>query len=257
MSRRSGKLHQNRSFSSPLSTQAHRELELKFLLTAEKMAALDAFFQQNLIFRLPFSKKKLLSVYFDTSCKKLLKKQTAMRFRWSENDAVKLELKRFVQTKQGVSDYLEWKQCLTQPPECIYSSFRYFSIEPGPVISELASIMENEEPNELDGLIFSPFLETLVWRRSAEISLHSGTRLELAFDTGHVRVGLDEEGKNGERRVGELRQSSICELELELTHGELDDLIQFAQELQHSHGLVPSSGSKFRTGLNMLGLVEQ
>ena len=90
----------------------------------------------------------------------------------------------------------------------------------------------------------APLLETFSTdiARLACIEQLGATKVEIALDVGKVRC------KSPDEAGGSYRESSVCELELELIEGDVADLVALAARWSQRHGLWLSSLSKAERG---------
>ncbi|MEJ8824050.1 CYTH and CHAD domain-containing protein [Variovorax humicola] len=96
----------------------------------------------------------------------------------------------------------------------------------------------------------TPLVETFgtdIWRLTRN-EREGDTTVELALDTGKVMT------PPGEGRGG--RASQVCELELELVEGRVQDLVALAQRWSQRHGLWFSTVSKAERGQRLLAVEE-
>jgi len=97
----------------------------------------------------------------------------------------------------------------------------------------------------------APLVETLatdIWRL-ARHEQRGDTTVELALDVGRVMGGVSADGTP--------RVSPVCELELELVEGRVDDLVTLAQAWAQRHGLWFSTLSKAERGQRLMNAKDE
>ena len=175
-----------------------REIELKFNFDQANDRRLKRYLSRAAGKR-PIS-EMLVSVYFDTPDLQLLARGISLRVRRSG--------KRYRQTikvadgrSAGLFDRAEWEQDVRGP-------------EP-----ELTAAAGGVPDDLLNGQLpgpFRPVFETRVRRTTYNVASR-GQRIELTLDQGEIDTGK--------------RRAPICELELELTHGDRGSLFELAKAL--------------------------
>ena len=177
------------------------ETEIKLALHPEDTERLWA---HPLLRDLPQPGRRLLNTYFDTPDLALREARMALRERRVGGERW-LTVKTAGSTVAGLSQRGEWEVVLSgeRPP---FASF----VDD----SAVAAALQERAARLL------PVFSTDFTRRAAVLS-HAGARIELAVDSGEVRVGTG-------RRV---RREALLEVELELIEGPLDALFDLAHTL--------------------------
>ena len=169
------------------------EVELKFATNA---AGLRAAFESDLLpaFVPDGRAKSLISAYFDTSDQVLRKRKTSLRLRRSGRSIPVMTLKRKPTKSQGPFAREEIEvRIRSQAP-------RIDAFDTG-IARELSDLLQGR-PLELQ-------FETRVRRRTRQI-VFGGSKIEAAFDQGHIQAGD--------------RRTRLNEVELELKEGSPSDL---------------------------------
>ncbi len=92
---------------------------------------------------------------------------------------------------------------------------------------------------DIDCSLLKGFCSTIVKRTIYDI-VFNGSHIEACFDSG--------------KAVGGDKTSDICELELELISGKVEDLLSVADIIENQSGFVRSNESKFKKCLKLLGV---
>jgi triphosphatase len=193
------------------------EIELKLSLPASAIEALKA---DPLLARARKTRKRLDNIYFDTADHALAQARIGLRLRkdgrrWFQTvkngGSAQAGLHQREEIEFAVSGKaLEWVPLADTAFEAVLA----------PIRQQLA-----------------PQFRTLFTRDIRRLIGPSGAEIELAIDQGEIIAG-----KNGKKR------EAICELELELKSGSVDDLFGVALELVSRHPLTLSNRSKAERG---------
>lgn len=192
------------------------EIELKLQLTAKSARKLAA---HPLLAQLPSQKQHLLNTYYDTPELQLHARRIAMRFR-KKGAAWLLTVKSAEPASGGLAVRSEWET----------------AAKPG--IFEFAHVDDRKMRDFLEAAaprmeaIFTTDFHRQIWRVPFGSSL-----IELALDRGSI----DSQGKS----------CVICEVELELLSGEIDDIFKLTRKLQDKLDLSPAIASKAERGYNL------
>jgi inorganic triphosphatase YgiF len=160
---------------------------------------------------------RLVSVYYDTPALTLMKQRAALR--------VRLAGTRWIQTIKigggainGLHSRPEWEADLTdQHPQA--------SLFTDPLVTQLLTPELTQQ--------LTPIFQTDFWRDTWLINFHDA-EIEVALDQGKV--------------ISLAQDTPICEVELELKHGDAQQLIELAQLLGQHITLTPDSISKAQRG---------
>jgi triphosphatase len=193
------------------------EIELKLTLPA---TAVDALKADPLLAGARKTRKRLDNIYFDTPDHALATARIGLRLR--------KDGRRWLQTvKSGGS-----AQAGLHQREEIEFAVSSKSLEWAPLAgTEFEAALEPVKQQ------LGAQFRTLFSRDIRRLVGPSGAEIELAIDQGEIIAG-----KNGKTR------EAICELELELKSGSVDDLFELALELVSRHPLTLSNRSKAERG---------
>lgn len=189
------------------------EIELKLRLTPKTAKQLVA---HPLLAGLPAQKLHLLNTYYDTSALELHARRIALRFR-KKGEQWLLTVKSAEPASGGLAVRNEWETPASP------GVFDFAHVD----FPELKGFLDNAV-DELKPVFTTNFRRTL-WHVPFGDSL-----IELAVDRGSI------ESKG--------RQTTICEMELELLSGHLDDIFGLTRKLQKDFDLRPAVDSKAERG---------
>jgi triphosphatase len=193
------------------------EIELKLSLPAPAVEALKA---DPLLARARKTRKRLDNIYFDTPDHALSQARIGLRLR--------KDGRRWLQTvKNGGS-----AQAGLHQREEIEFAVSGKALEWAPLAGTAFEAVLGPLRQQL-----APQFRTLFTRDIRRLVGPSGAEIELAIDQGEIIVG-----KNGKKR------ETICELELELKSGSVNDLFELARALVSRHPLVLNNRSKAERG---------
>ena len=190
------------------------EIELKLSLPASSVEALK---EDPLLAKARKKRKRLDNIYFDTPDRALAQARIGLRLRKDGG--------RWLQTvKTGGS-----AQAGLHQREEIEFAVSGKALEWEPLAgTEFETVLEPIRQQ------LAPQFRTLFTRDIRLLIGPSGAEIELAIDQGEIIAGRQRE--------------SICELELELKSGSVDDLFELALELASRHPLTLSNRSKAERG---------
>ncbi len=187
------------------------------------------------IFSLPPIKKTMIAgsrrtlalwnEYYDTEDQKLTRAGIAYRVRRTNREAYEATIKTRGYTAGGFSARGEYTVPLAGPDPVLTGFSNQMDMK-------LETLLADEE---LHGIVTIEFI-----RKTALLQLSAGTVVELAVDSGLIRAG----GK----------KMPIEEIEVELKKGSERDLMRFVADLSETVPLYPEERSKFRRGLDLLGV---
>ncbi|WP_291995745.1 CYTH and CHAD domain-containing protein [Candidatus Accumulibacter sp. ACC003] len=163
---------------------------------------------------------KLVNTYYDTPDRRLRDKRIAVRYR-HKGTAWLLTVKSDAPAPGGLAQRNEW-EVPGQPGEFDFSHVDN---------PKLRRFLEAATPE------LQPVFSTDFTRAAWIITPQEGTRIEVALDRGKIDA-------NG-------RQETICEVELELLEGSVQDLFEAALALQKELPLHPESPSKAERGYRL------
>jgi triphosphatase len=166
--------------------------------------------------------RKLSSIYYDTPTLQLMQAAASLRVRhlsgkWYQS------VKTSGSADAGLHSRLEWEDILKQGEP----DFEKISQIDAP---DIASLFADQEMQTLLNPIFSTEVKRTEWQLKTQRST-----LELALDVGHVVV----DGK---------KVANICELEIELKSGIVDDIHALATQLKQHFALHEENTSKAELG---------
>jgi triphosphatase len=193
------------------------ETELKLSLPA---SAVDALKADPLLAKARKARKRLDNIYFDTPDRALARASIGLRLR--------KDGRRWLQT---VKNGGRAQGGLHQREE-IEFAVSGNALEWTPLAgTEFEAVLESVKGK------LAPQFRTLFTRDIRRLVGPTGAQIELVIDQGEIIAG-----KNGKRR------EAICELELELSSGSVDDLFEIALALASRHPLVLNNRSKAERG---------
>ena len=192
------------------------EIELKLQLspkTAKKLAS------HPLLAKIQPQKLRLLNTYFDTPKLDLHARRIAVRFR-NKGWQWLLTVKSAEPASGGLAVRSEWET------EATPGQFDFSQVD----VDELREFLENSS-SELEP-IFTTDFRRQIWQVPFGESL-----IELALDRGSI----ESRGKS----------APICEIELELLSGKVEDIFGLTRKLQDQLALHPAIASKAERGYNL------
>lgn len=166
------------------------------------------------------------TTYYDTPSRLLINHQVCYRIRNFAGMYI-AAIKGFGSSRQGLSIRSEWNR---QLPENAPSLEPFLDLAIG---RELASLIKDEE--------LLPIFCTRFKRSTLELTGQEGSRIELALDIGEIEAGSSRE--------------PICELELELKSGQVEEVVRLGETLCQAYRLMPEERSKYQRGLMLAGLM--
>lgn len=192
------------------------EIELKLQLspkTAKKLAS------HPLLADIQPQKLHLLNTYYDTPKLDLHAKRIAVRFR-KKGEQWLLTVKSAEPASGGLAVRSEWETAATP------GNFDFSHVDNAKLRDFLEPASQQFEP------IFTTDFHRQIWHVPFGESL-----IELAVDRGNI----ESCGK----------KTPICEIELELLSGKLDDIFGLTRQLQEQHHLRPAIASKAERGYKL------
>lgn len=201
------------------------EIEFKFLVPPDRLAEVEHDLRTG-----AFEPLDLQARYFDTGDGALAAAGLALRMR-KEGD-------RWIQTAkargEGPLGRFEHNVDLATPPEP--GSLPDIGVHSGTHVgSELERVVG-------DAVLTETFSTHI--RRLVRVEQQGDTQVELALDVGR----LSAPGRDG----AAARTAPVCELEIELLHGRIADLVTVAKRWVERHGLAFSTVSKAERGRRLL-----
>jgi len=192
------------------------EIELKLQLSPKSAAKLA---HHPLLAKIPSQRLRLLNTYFDTPKLELHERRVAVRFRkkgWQWLCTVKSA----EPASGGLAMRSEWETQATP------GTFDFNHVDNPEFRSFLEQRIDQLEP------VFTTDFKRQIWEVPFGESL-----IELAIDRGHI----ESRGK----------RLPICEIELELLSGKVDDIFWLTRQLQDDLHLHPAIASKAERGYNL------
>jgi triphosphatase len=166
--------------------------------------------------------------YFDTPALALARAKSALRLRHTPEGWLQT-FKTAGTSQAGLHSRHEWEMPVAGPALEIDALLRACDDEPS------AAALREAAP-ELVELFRTDFTRT-IWHVD-----HTGAAIEAAIDQGEVVAQVN----------GETRRAPLCEIELELKHGDESALHTLAAELRaHIPGLTPDDISKAQRGYRL------
>ncbi|WGE70486.1 CYTH domain-containing protein [Actinobacillus equuli subsp. haemolyticus] len=192
------------------------EIELKIMLKAENVEALaDWFTQQNVLSQ---ATDILGNTYFDTPEQFFAQQKMGLRVR-NHNQKYEMTLK----TKGEIVDGLHIRPEYNLPLESYQPDFKRLNSHFNLQIQQAEQIAQQ----------LSPTFSTDFTRRKWLIGLNQ-SQIEVALDQGIIKNSFGEE--------------AICELELELKSGNLNDILLLLKQMPRKDGMWFSNLSKAQRG---------
>lgn len=192
------------------------EIELKLQLTAKSAKKLAS---HPLLLPLAAQKQHLLNTYYDTPELALHAKRIAMRFR-KKGEQWLLTVKSAEPASGGLAVRSEWEK------PAFPGVFDFSHVDE----PSLRDFLETARPQM--AAVFTTDFRRQIWHVPFGHSL-----IELALDRGTI----ESQG----------RKSRICEIELELLSGDIDDIFKLTRKLQDKLELSPAIASKAERGYKL------
>lgn len=192
------------------------EIELKLQLSPKAASKLA---KHPLLANIASQRQHLLNTYFDTPKLELHERRIAVRFRkkgWQWLCTVKSA----EPASGGLAMRSEWETQATP------GTFDFSHVDNAEFRDFLEQRIARLEP------VFTTDFKRQIWHVPFGESL-----IELAIDRGHI----ESRG----------RKSPICEIELELLSGKVEDIFWLTRQLQGDHHLHPAIASKAERGYNL------
>lgn len=193
------------------------ETELKLALSPDTA---NRFPDHPLLAKIAAQRLQLINIYYDTPDRRLQQKRMAVRFRKKDAEWL-LTVKCDAASPGGLARRNEWEGA-AQPGRFD------FSLVDSPKIRRSLEAARRK---------LRPVFTTDFTRDRWVLASKSGSRIEVALDQGTIIAGKQQE--------------AICEVELELLDGHIDDLFSLARTLQSKLALHPQGGSKAERGYRL------
>ena len=201
------------------------EIEFKFLVPPGRLAEIEADLRTG-----KFEQLDLQARYFDTSEGALAKADVALRMRKEGNHWVQTAKAR----GDGPLDRFEHNVDLGDPTDtgALPDIGRHADTHVGRALEKAIG----------DAALIETFSTSI--RRIVRLETESDTQVEFALDVGRVIA----QGRDG----APARESAVCELEIELVHGDVAALVAIAKRWVERYGLSFSTVSKAERGQRLL-----
>ena len=192
------------------------EIELKLQLSPKAARQLA---KHPLLANIASQRQHLLNTYFDTPKLELHQRRVAVRFRKKGWEWL-CTVKSAEPASGGLAMRSEWETQATP------GTFDFGHVDNAEFRTFLEARIDQLEP------VFTTDFKRQIWHVPFGESL-----IELAIDRGHI----DSRGQ----------RLPICEIELELLSGKVDDIFWLTRQLQGDHHLHPAIASKAERGYNL------
>ena len=192
------------------------EIELKLQLSPKAASKLA---KHPLLANIASQRQHLLNTYFDTPKLELHERRIAVRFRKKDWQWL-CTVKSAEPASGGLAMRSEWETQATP------GTFDFSHVDNAEFRDFLEQRIARLEP------VFTTDFKRQIWHVPFGESL-----IELAIDRGHI----ESRG----------RKSPICEIELELLSGKVEDIFWLTRQLQGDHHLHPAIASKAERGYNL------
>jgi inorganic triphosphatase YgiF len=207
------------------------EIEFKFCIPAGRLKAVEAALKRGTVVR-----TRLQARYFDTADQRLAADGMVLRLR--------KEGRRWVQTVKATGDNALHR---LEHNVDLGTAGATPSIDPQrhqgtPVGDRLAKLLADGSDGGVP-LVERQSTDIVRLTRDVRVTGPGGALVEMALDVGKVvaHAGTPEQ-----------RASPVCELELELKHGDVQGLVSLARRWSQQHGLWFSTVSKAERGARLL-----
>ena len=178
---------------------------------------------------------QLSNTYYDTDDRIITNRGGSIRVRLYESDEESNHYEHTVKfggsVNNGLHQRYEWNN-LSESNEFNFSDFRKAVIESGDPSELLDEVLEGVTEANLKPLVSTEFERTIY------VLGFGDSMMEACFDYGKIIVGDKFE--------------TICELEIELTEGDVVDLQDLASYIADHSGATPYNDSKFHRCLRLL-----
>ncbi len=212
------------------------EIEFKFCIPAGRLKAVEAALKRGAVVR-----TRLQARYFDTADQRLAADGMVLRLR--------KEGRRWVQTVKATGDNALHR---LEHNVDLGTAGATPSIDPlrhqgTPVGDRLAKLLAHGSGDGGVPLVERQSTDIVRLTRDVRVTGLGGAVVEMALDVGKVvaHAGTPEQ-----------RASPVCELELELKHGDVQGLVSLARRWSQQHGLWFSTVSKAERGARLLAAQE-
>ncbi len=196
-----------------------QEIELKFIVRQDALASLRA--ELNALEGEHGSVRNLLNIYYETPDLQLRRHDMGLRVR-GDDGRYEMTMKTAGQTIGGLHQRPEYNIALERPE------------------LELTRFPAEMWPQGLDVDVLSETLAPLFrtdFQREKWVVTYGESRIEIALDQGEIVAGEHQE--------------PLCELELELLEGRVEDVLSLAREKLLGEGLRQGSLSKAARGYHL------
>ena len=175
----------------------------------------------------------LENYYLDTADMKILHRHGSVRKRIVKGEESYIEgtVKYGGGSSSGLHRRFEWNVRLNG--DFSIEEFKKGSPSDGDPLELLDEVFENIESSDLKPLCFNSFQRTIYTLE------YNGSLIEACFDSGVIY--------NSDKSASE----DICELELELISGSVDDLMALSERVKGSFDCLPLDKSKFQRTLEL------
>ena len=213
------------------------ETEIKLLFKSPEAltAIIDTeWFKDYCLDSVPRESDRLVNTYFDTPDRKLNSQNAMIRVRMYENEDEDVRFEHTVKYGGGVVNGLHQRYEWNVPSEDKKFSYKEF----------VDSIQDNDDPVELlqkalEGVDEEDLIPlcTVEFTRKVYTFGFGDSIMDACFDIGQMKSGDNTE--------------DICELELELTSGDVVDLKEMAEYIIEQTGCVTFDESKYQRALRL------
>lgn len=202
----------------------NQEIEVKMEIKDEaQIENIRGFLQENK--DQSWQRIDMKAIYYDTEDNFYQKHKIAYRVR-CENDCIVATYKSGKVNTQGVFERVEINKKVTN----LDADISVFAD-----VDEVWNLIKETKDKKFMPIVITDFV-----RECMEINWLN-SRVEIALDLGFVQ--------------GNKRKSPICEVEIELKSGRIEDLLSLKDELIKKFGLQISAISKYKKGLILAGQI--
>jgi len=177
----------------------------------------------------------LNNTYYDTKDRKLTSRGGSIRVRLYEsedgNEYYEHTVKFGGTANNGLHQRYEWNH-VSESEDFNLEEFRKAVTESGDPSDLLDEVLEGITESDLIPLV------STVFERTTYVVSYGDSMMEACFDVGKIIVGDKSE--------------KICELEIELTEGDVVDLQDLASYIADNSNATPFDDSKFKRSLKLL-----
>ncbi|AFM00413.1 hypothetical protein Desde_2029 [Desulfitobacterium dehalogenans ATCC 51507] len=170
--------------------------------------------------------KEYETTYYDTWGHQLINHQVCYRIRSSAGEYT-ATIKGLGSSQSGLSIRREWNRKLSENIPTL-EPFKDLAIG-----QELGNFVRDEE--------LLPIFVTRFKRTALDLTCQDGSHIELALDVGEIEA--------------ESKREPICELELELKSGQIENVLKLGEVLSEVYRLKPEEQSKYQRGMILAGIM--